>query len=154
MFREMRRIGNILPMEETLKMLKEAKHGTLAVDGEEGYPYAVPISFLYQDNQIVFHCATEGHKLDAIRKNPKVSFCVIEQDNIIPEEFNTLYRSAIAFGTASILEGENKRKYIEDLAAKYAPEHGESAKAYINSDWDAFHVVVITIDHLTGKAGD
>ena len=106
------------------------------------------------DGKIVFHCATEGHKLDAIRRNPKVSFCVIRQDNIIPEDFNTLYRSAIAFGRARIMDDEEKRTYIQTLAAKYAPGRSKEADAYINSDWSGFSVVVIDVDHLTGKAGD
>jgi len=83
-----------------------------------------------------------------------VSFCVVEQDLIVPEEFNTLYRSAIAFGRARILSGEEKREYIEAIAKRYAPDFDEEAKAYIKSDWSGFHVVVIDIDHLTGKAGD
>lgn len=154
MFREMRRIGNALPLEEAVQMFKEADHGTLAVAGDDDYPYAVPVSFVYMDGKIVFHCATEGHKLDAIRRNPKVSFCVISQDNIIPEDFNTLYRSAIAFGRARIMDDEEKRAYIQTLAAKYAPGLSKEADAYIDSDWSGFSVVVIDVDHLTGKAGD
>jgi len=154
MFREMRRIGNALPNEETVAMLRKATNGVLSVTGDDGYPYGVPVSFLYRNNQIVFHCATEGHKLDAISRNPKVSFCVVEQDLIVPAEFNTLYRSAIAFGKARILAGEEKREYIEAIAKKYAPDYDKEAKDYIKSDWSGFNVVVIDIDHLTGKAGD
>jgi hypothetical protein len=154
MFREMRRIGNALPKEEAVAMLQKATNGVLSVSGDDGYPYGVPVSFTYRDNQIIFHCATEGHKLDGIRRNPKVSFCVVEQDDIIPEQFNTLYRSAIAFGQARILEGEEKRAYIEAIAKKYAPDYDKEAKDYIESDWSGFSVVVIDVDHLTGKAGD
>lgn len=154
MFREMRRIGNALPKEEAIAMLQKATNGVLSVIGDEGYPYGVPVSFVYRDNQIIFHCATEGHKLDAIEKNPKVSFCVVEQDLIVPQEFNTLYRSAIAFGRARILTGEEKRVYIEAIAKRYAPDYDDEAKAYIKSDWTGFNVVVIDVDHLTGKAGD
>ncbi len=154
MFREMRRIGNALPKEEAIEMLQKATNGVLSVSGDDGYPYGVPVSFAYRNNQIIFHCATEGHKLDSIQRNPKVSFCVVEQDLIIPEEFNTLYRSTIAFGQARILAGEEKREYIEAIAKRYAPDYDKEAKAYIESDWSGFHVVVIDIDHLTGKAGD
>lgn len=154
MFREMRRIGNALPKEEAIAMLEKASNGVLSVTGDDGYPYGVPVSFVYRDNQIVFHCATEGHKMDAIQRNPKVSFCVVEQDLIVPEEFNTLYRSAIAFGKARILAGEEKRVYIEAIAKRYSPNYDKEAKAYIESDWAGFCVVVIDIDHLTGKAGD
>jgi len=154
MFREMRRGENALPREEIIGMLEKATNGVLAVSGDNDYPYAVPVSYLYSNNQIIFHCATEGHKLDGIRKNPKVSFCVVERDLIVPQEFNTLFRSAIAFGTAKVLSGEEKRPYIQALAQKYAPAFEEAANKYINSDWDGFVVVVIDIDHLTGKAGN
>lgn len=154
MFREMRRIGNALPKEEAVAMLEKATNGVLSVSGDDGYPYGVPVSFVYQNDQIVFHCATEGHKLDAIRRNPKVSFCVVEQDLIVPEDFNTLYRSTIVFGKARILEGEDKRQYIEAIGKRYVPDLVKEAKAYIESDWSAFHVVVIDVDHITGKAGD
>jgi uncharacterized protein len=154
MFREMRRIGNALPKEEAVAMLQKATNGVLSVSGDDGYPYGVPVSFAYQNNQIIFHCATEGHKLDGIRRNPKVSFCVVEQDLIVPEEFNTLYRSAIAFGKARVLEGEEKRRHIEAIARRYAPDLDKEAKAYIESDWSGFCVVVIDVEHITGKAGD
>lgn len=154
MFREMRRKGNALPKEEAISILEKATNGVLAVSGDDDYPYAVPVSYLYRDNQIIFHCAVEGHKLDGIRRNPKVSFCVVERDQIVPQEFNTLYRSAIAFGKAKLLSGEEKRSYIQALAKKYAPAFEDAANQYINSDWDGFVVVVIDIDHLTGKAGD
>jgi len=154
MFREMRRMGNALPTEEAIGMLEKATNGVLSVTGDDGYPYGVPVSYVYQNNQIVFHCATEGHKMDAIMRNPKVSFCVVEQDLIVPEEFNTLYRSTIVFGTTRILAGEEKRAYIEAIAKKYSPDYEKEAKAYIESDWTGFSVVVIDIDHLTGKAGN
>jgi len=154
MFREMRRIGNALPKEEAVAMMKKATNGVLSVDGDDGYPYGVPVSFVYRDDRIIFHCATEGHKMDAILRNPKVSFCVVEQDLIVPEDFNTLYRSAIAFGKARVMTGEEKREYIETIAKRYAPGLDKEAKAYIESDWNCFSVVVIDVEHITGKAGD
>lgn len=154
MFREMRRIGNALPKEDAIAMMKKATNGVLSVAGDDGYPYGVPVSFVYLDDQIIFHCATEGHKMDAILRNPKVSFCVVEQDLIVPQEFNTLYRSAIAFGKARVMTGEEKREYIEAIAKRYAPDFDSEAKAYIESDWNCFHVVVIDVEHITGKAGD
>ena len=66
MFRKMRRFKQQLSEEECLEILKTAKRGVLAVLGDEGYPYAVPLDFVYEDGKIYFHCAKEGHKLDAI----------------------------------------------------------------------------------------
>ena len=71
--------------------------GVLAAAGEDDYPYAVPLSYVYCDFKLYFHCAKEGHKLEAIARNPKVSFCVIDQDQVVPEKYTTYFRSVIVF---------------------------------------------------------
>ena len=155
MFREMRRKQCQGSYEEAEAMMKKAPHGILGVLGDEGYPYTVPVSFVYKQGKIFLHCATEGHKLDALMNNEKVSFCVIEQDEIIPEEFNTLYRSAIAFGRAKILrEDEAIQEVLEMILDKYSPKHMDSGKKYIKAEWANLKVVEIEIDHMTAKAGD
>lgn len=155
MFRKMREIGVPLSKEETIEILETQKHGTLAVNGDNGYPYAVPISYVYLDNSIIFHSAISGHKVESIKKNSKVSFCVIEQDNIIPEDFNTLYKSAIAFGKARIIDNDQeKRNALREILKKYSSEFMESGEKYINGEWDNVAVMIIDIEHLTGKAGD
>ncbi len=155
MFREMRRKQCEGSFEEAEFMLKKAPHGILGVAGDEGYPYTVPVSFVYQDGKILFHCATEGHKLDAIVNNEKVSFCVIEQDQIIPEDFNTLYRSTIVFGRAKIIKDDKSiQEALELILEKYAPKHIESGKKYIKAEWENLKIVEIKIDHMTAKVGD
>ncbi len=109
MFREMRRKKQLLSEAETIEILKTGTSGVLGVSGDDGYPYTVPLSYVYQDGKLFFHCAQEGHKIDAIGRNDKVSFCVIHQDKIIPEKFTTHYRSAIAFGRARILTDEGEK---------------------------------------------
>ena len=106
MFRNMRRIGQLLSDEESKQILAEATHGVLGLSGDDGYPYTVPVSHVYRDGKIFFHCAKEGHKIDAIRRNKKVSFCVVAQDEVMPKERTTAYISVIAFGTARIVEDE------------------------------------------------
>ena len=82
MFRQMRlKEENQLPQEHAVKILENNTHGVLALDGDDGYPYAVPVSYAYEDGKIYFHGAAEGgHKLDSIARNSKVSFCVVEKD--------------------------------------------------------------------------
>jgi len=152
MFREMRRKKQQLSTEESISVLRKGTSGVLAVFGEEGYPYAVPLSYIYHDGKIFFHCALTGHKLDAIRSNPKVSFCVIDQDQVIPEEYTTYFRSVIVFGQARVLEDEGeKRAALESLAARYSPEQEDGRKKEINELFNRLHMVEITIDHMTGK---
>lgn len=122
MFREMRRKKQVLSAEENMAVLTRGSSGVLAISGDDGYPYAVPISYVYDGTNIYFHCAKAGHKLDAIRRNSKASFCVIDKDEVIPEEYTSRFRSVIVFGTIRILENEReKREAIEKLALKYAP---------------------------------
>lgn len=89
MFREMRRKNQVLSSEECIQVLNRATSGVLAVSGDDDYPYAVPLSYIYHNNKIYFHGAKTGHKLDGIMRNEKVSFCVIDQDEIVQE--GTLY---------------------------------------------------------------
>ena len=86
MFREMRRKKQALSEKDCAAVLNRGTSGVLALLGEEGYPYAVPLSYVYDGEKLYFHSAKSGHKLDAVRSNPKASFCVIDQDQIIPEE--------------------------------------------------------------------
>ena len=122
MFREMRRKRQMLSEDDCKIILREGTSGVLALSGDDGYPYAVPLSYVYDGEKIFFHCAKSGHKLDAIRRNPKASFCVIGQDKVVPEEYTTYYRSVIAFGTVRILE-DDREKYdsVQEIALKYAP---------------------------------
>ena len=153
MFREMRRKRQLLSREDCDRILAEGTSGVLALSGDEDYPYAVPISYVYDREKIFFHSAKSGHKLDAINRNPKASFCVISQDLIVPEEYTTYFRSVIAFGRIRILEEDSeKRAAIEKLAAKYSPgETAENRSQTIEREWNPLCMLEMTIDHLTGK---
>ncbi|WP_367567556.1 pyridoxamine 5'-phosphate oxidase family protein [Lacrimispora sp.] len=151
MFREMRRKKQELAQEECIKILNKGTSGVLAVSGDEDYPYAVPLSYVYQDSKIYFHCAKEGHKLDAIERNDKVSFCVIDQDRVIPEEYTSYFRSVIAFGKARKIEDEEeKRKTLEILAVKYSPGQ-EGLSKEIDGQFKRVTMVELSIEHMTGK---
>ncbi len=152
MFREMRRKNQLLPSEEIERILREGSHGVLAVSGDGGYPYAVPLSFVYLDSRIYFHCAKQGHKLDAILREEKVSFCVVEKDDVVQEEYTTYFSSVIAFGRAHVVEDDGeKRRAIQALAEKYSPDCREGIAKAIESEWNAMHMVRVDIEHVTGK---
>lgn len=152
MFREMRRKKQALSEQDCITVLRRATSGVLAVSGEDGYPYAVPLSYVYRDGKLYFHCARTGHKLDAIRQNNKVSFCVIDQDRIVPEEYTTYFRSVIVFGTAHIIEDEaEKRSALEKLAERYSPEQKTGRLEEIDRLFAAVCMVELNIQHMTGK---
>lgn len=152
MFREMRRKKQSLPLEEIIKILNRGTSGVLAVSGDNGYPYTVPLSYVYHDNKIFFHCAKTGHKLDAIAKNAKVSFCVIDKDTVMPEEYTSYFRSVIVFGKASILEDEvEKRNALEILAARYSPDQEQGRLQEIDREFNIVCMIELTIEHMSGK---
>ena len=153
MFRKMRRKKQELTEKQCLDILRRAKTATLALSGDDGYPYSVPMNFVYEDGKIYFHGAKEGHKIDAIKNNPKVSMSIIDQEDVIEEELTTYFRSVIAFGQIRIIEGDlEKRAAIEKLAIKYAPEDTAASRDHaINSGWKPLCVLEMTIDHITGK---
>ncbi len=99
-FREMRRKAQQLTNEEMNEVLSSCHTGILAVIGDGGYPYTVPLNYVFHNGKLYFHCAKEGHKIDGIRSDSKVSFCVVEKDRVIPQAFATNYKSVIAFGRA------------------------------------------------------
>ena len=155
MFREMRRIKQVLSREAAEKILREGDFGVLALSGDEGYPYAVPINYAVEGNKIYFHSAKTGHKLDAIRNNDKVSFCVVDRHEVIAEEFTTYFSSAIAFGRIRIVEDNDdpdKLRGLELLADKYSSMASPERRAKELSRLNALVVPVMTIEHLTGKA--
>lgn len=222
MFRSMKRTRQELPLEECEIILDRGSAGVLGTAGAEGYPYALPLSYVYlrgsnspasstpapdscervacspelaldssesgpnspaptaesldyvasspergsrsperdthslastpKLGSIVFHCARTGHKIDALTANPRVSFCVIDQDEVIPEEFATYYKSVIAFGTAHFVEdAEDKRRLLTALGAKYSPGLDTEAQEEIDRFIKATCVVAIEIEHLSGK---
>lgn len=153
MFREMRRKNQILSLEETEEILRNNTAGVLSVLGDEGYPYGVPLSYVYHNGKIYFHSATSGHKMDAVKETAKVSFCVIDQDQIVGEELTTYFRSAIAFGEAKILEhGDEFNEALMTLGKKYAPELSEERiRQESVESTKPVAVVGIDIHHITGK---
>ena len=153
MFREMRRKKQLLSEAETIGILRSCTSGVLAVTGDNDYPYAVPLSYAYKDRKLFFHFAKSGHKIDGIEKNNKVSFCVIERDDVIQKTLTTHFRSAIVFGRARILtEDSEKRFALECLVEKYSPDYFSEGQSAIESDWENVCVAEINIEHMTGKA--
>lgn len=154
MFRELRRKDKGVSPEEAISILASQTHGVLAVNGDDGYPYAVPVSYIYDNGKIHFHCSNvEGHKLSSLKKDSKVSFCVVAKDDVQPGDFTTKFASAIAFGRARLIEDmEEMYGPLMLILERYSPDFIEDGKEYIEECKGQFLVVTIDIEHLTGKA--
>lgn len=151
-FRPMRRHRQQLSQEESISIIERATSGTLALLGDEDYPYAVPISFVYHDGCLYFHSAVEGHKIDAIRRHDKASFCVIDQDDVHGEQYTTFFRSVIAFGHISIIEDEDEKiAAARMLGNRYNPNHDEALKKEMEKGLHRMVMLRMNIEHLTGK---
>ena len=155
MFREMRRNKQILSRDLAEKILREGEFGVLALSGDDNYSYSVPINYAFEGNKIYFHSAKTGHKIDAIKRNDKASFCVVDRHEVVAEEFTTYFSSAIAFGRIKIVEDNNdpdKLRGLELLADKYSSTASPERRAKELSRLSTLVVPVMTIEHLTGKA--
>jgi len=151
-FRDMRRKRQQLSDEESIGILQKATSGTLALLGDNGYPYAVPISYVYSEGKLYFHSALTGHKVDAIKNHDKASFCVIDNDNVKPHEYTTYFRSVIAFGRIHIIEDEVEKLDIARLLGnRYNPNQDEALQKEIEHGLNRMLAIRFDIEHLTGK---
>ena len=151
-FRSMRRKRQQLSEAESIEILRKSTSGTLALLGDNGYPYAVPISYVYAEGKLYFHSALSGHKVDAIRNCDKASFCVIDQDEVHPEKYTTYFRSVIAFGRIHIIEDEQEKLATARLLGdRYNPNQEEALQKEIEKGLSRMVMIRFDIEHLTGK---
>ena len=153
MFRPMRRSAQALDGGACVEILERGTSGVLAVAGDGGWPYAVPLSYAFDGEKLYFHCAREGHKLDAIRREARASFCVVDRDDVKPAEYTSYFRSVIFFGRVRVLEDEaQKRAAIELLARRYFPEDSaENRRRAIEREWAGLCMLEMDIEHMSGK---
>lgn len=153
MFHPMRRSRQQLSEETTLDLLRTCTHGTLALAGDDGYPYAVPLSYVYHEGRLYFHGAKQGHKIDAMQHNDRASFCVVAQDLVVPEEYTTYYRSVIAFGRMRTVDDPQEiQTALMLLGRRYNPgATDEHVQAAIDRELAAVRVLALEIEHVTGK---
>lgn len=148
----MRRKRQQLSHEECVRILSEATSGTLALSGDGGYPYSLPISYVYADGKLYFHSALRGHKIDAIRSNDKASFSVIEKDDVHPKEYTTYFRSVICFGRIHIIDDEEeKMRAVRLLGNRYNPGDEAGLSHELAKSYKAMCMIELTIEHMTGK---
>ena len=148
----MRRFKQQLSETETLEILRHSTSGVLSLCGDDGMPYGVPLSHVYDDGKLYFHSAVTGHKIDLIRQNQNASFTVIAKDEIHPERYTTYFQSVIAFGKVRIIEDEfDKRKILEILGRRCNPSDPDGLSKEIQHGINRCLVIEMKIEKLTGK---
>ena len=150
--KSVRRKDREINSEEATELLNLAEYGTLSTVGKDGQPYGLPMSYVYKNGCIYFHCALSGKKLDNIADNPRVSFCVVGKTKILPDKFATEYESALAFGVASEIFGKERYDALVLLLEKYCQDFIEEGKQYIEAKDKVTRVFKIEVSHISGKA--
>jgi uncharacterized protein len=153
MFREIRRRDRALSEVEAREILARAEHGVLATIGADGWPYAVPLNHVLDGNVLYMHCALEGHKLDNIAHEDRVSYSVVASAQVLPEKLSTLYESAVVFGRAALVtDAAEKRKTLDLLGQRFCADFPSEVEAAINKDSPRTTIIRIQIERITGKA--
>lgn len=151
MFRKMRRFKQQISNEKCVEILTNEPRGVLALYGEDGYPYALPLDHLYFDGRLYFHCAAEGHKIDAIKANPNASYCVMDKGFRRENEWALNINSVIVFGKITFVEDMGKKeKILRLLGNKYDPDPFDVERE-IEKHLQKVCILEMSIDHMTGK---
>ncbi len=148
----MRRKDRAVTEKEAIEILIKGEHGILSMCTPENEGYGIPLNYVLDNHQIYFHSAAAGSKLDYLRTNNKVSFCVVGNTTVIPSDFGTLYESAIVSGTTSEVDGNEKRDALIKIIEKYSTDFIIERNEYIDKLYDRVSVIKLSIQSITGKA--
>jgi cytidylate kinase len=153
-YRKMRRKDRSLSRHEALELVRRGEYGLLALNSPEGWPYAVPISYVLMDEAVYFHSAFEGRKMEAMRADDRACFTVVgDTQPVYARNFTTYYESAMVFGRLSPVEDEQEKyNSLMALAAKYLPVHLDKADKDIRHSFPRTAVYKLSLDLVTGKA--
>ncbi len=148
----MRRKERSMPPIAALGLLGLAEYGVLSTVDEDGQPYGVPLSYANTTRMIYFHSAMNGHKLDNIHHQTQVSFCVVGETEVLPQQFSTRFESVIVFGEAAVVTDPAEKLFaLRLLAEKYAGQFPREAETYIQKKIELTTVVGIKIAYMSGK---
>ncbi|MEI6165555.1 MAG: pyridoxamine 5'-phosphate oxidase family protein [bacterium] len=148
----MRRNDRAINIEEARNLLESAEYGVLSMACPDGVPYGIPLNFALAGDDIYFHCAPEGRKIEILTANTRVSFCVVGRTKMLPEKFGTKYESASASGFVEELFAEEKKQGLVLLLEKYSPGYLKEGLEYVDAFIDKTKVFRIRVESITGKA--
>lgn len=148
----MRRKDRMMSDKDAKDLLLKGEYGILSTVSPDGQPYGVPINYCYSEDAIYFHCALEGHKLENLEGNKKVSFCVVGNTEVLPDKFATKYESVIVFGEACEVTGDEKQNGLVELVKKYSSGFMKEGMEYIEKIGNKARVYKIMAETITGKA--
>lgn len=134
-------------------LLGRCEYAVLSTVNEDGTPYGVPVSPVLEGNTVYFHCALRGQKIDNMGKNSAVCLSCVGDTRLVPEEFSTEYQSAVAVGTAAMVEDrEEKIHALRLICEKYAASNLEAFDSEVNRSLKRTGICKVTLTEITGKA--
>lgn len=151
MFRNLRRNDKQLELEEAKEILRNCSYGIISTIGEDGYPYGIPVNYAIFNDNIYIHSAIEGHKIDNINYNNKVSFTVVGYEKVIPEKFGTEFKSVVVFGEVYEVYEEEKQEALVKIIEKYSKHFYKEGLEYIKQNNSDTKVLRVEIQNITGK---
>jgi len=152
MYQKMRRADRQVTEDECITIIKANNAGTLSLSDTNGYPYGVPLNYMFHSDAIYFHCAKEGKKIDLIAQNAKACFTVIGKNEVVPKDVSTNYQSVIIFGDIEIVADKQlKHDMLIELGAHFGCERG-MLEGYVAAHENACHLLRLNIAYMSGKA--
>ena len=153
MFRDMLRKKQQLPEEECIEILKNELRGVLSVIGDDDYPYGMPINHFYceEDGKIYFHGGRIGHKIDALRKDPKASFCVMDGGVRNEGEWFLRFQSVIVFGHVEFIEDQEKTYEISRRLSRKFTQDEAFIEETVHRAGPRTLLFALVPEHMTGK---
>ena len=153
MFRNVRKKTNEISIEEAKELLKTSRRGVLALNGDDGYPYAIPVNYFYVEdhNQIIFHGSKAGHKADSLKRSDKICFTVYGNEKVKDLDWAPYLESTVVFGRCHMVSDlEETRRLCKQFAMKYYPSEA-MVDEEIEISARAVGMYVIDIEHISGK---
>ena len=153
MFRPIRKKKNEISIDAAKELLRCSRRGILAVNGDNGYPYAIPVNYLYDEDaqKIIFHGAKAGHKVDSLRACDKVCFTIFGNERIKEESWAPFLQSVVVFGRCHFVENqEDISKLVKKFAMKYYPDE-KIVDEEVALSGKGVQMFEIEIEHLSGK---
>ncbi len=148
----MRRLDRKISDDEAVEILQKGEFGVLSMSSPNNEGYGIPLNYAFDNNKIYFHCALEGSKLNYLKNNNKVSFCVVGRTELLPSKFGTAYESVIVSGIITEVEEEEKKDALLRIIEKYSSSHIPKGKKYIDKSHKDVNVIKLTISLISGKA--
>ena len=154
MKREMIRKQQQLSQEACEEILKRNTNGVLSLNGDDGFPYGVPISYVWFEGKIYFHSGGSGYKVDCIRRDSKASFTVVDLDQVVGEEYTTYFRSVIVSGNVAEVYGDERISAFKAMTDKYSPSIDEDARMQEVKNCSSALLFCVSPEEITGKQAE